>query len=411
MKKFKPLLSIRVKKVIIHVVQLMKKVYLDYSATTPVDPKIIEVMVPYFKDYYGNPSSIHEYGIKAQEDILESRKCVASIIHAKTDEIIFTSGGTEADNLAIKGIASNHDHKKNSKGAHIITSQIEHPAVLETCKYLEKIGFNVTYLPVDKFGLINLDDLESAISENTFLVSIIYANNEIGTIEPIEAIGKITKKNNIILHTDAVQAVGKVPIDVMKEHIDMLSCSSHKIYGPKGVGALYIKKGIKIPPLFHGGGHEKGLRSSTLNTPGIIGFGKACELGKKRLQKDNAHLIKLRDMLIDNVLEIEESYLNGHPTKRLTNNAHFRFTAVEGESLQLMLDEKGIAAATGSACSSKKLKPSHVLIALGLKPEEAHGSLRFSLGRTTTKDEIQYVSEELPKIVDSLREMSPLWKK
>jgi cysteine desulfurase len=389
----------------------MKNVYLDYGATTPVDPKIVKAMMPYFHEYYGNPSSIHSYGIKAQEAIEESRNHVASIIHGKEEEIIFTSGGTEADNLAIKGIAEMNQDKKQKNGNHIITTLIEHPAVLETCKYLEKTGYNVKYLPVDKYGLIDIKDLEDAISESTFLVSIIYANNEIGTIQPMKQIGEITKKHNIIFHTDAVQAVGKVPIDVVKDNIDMLSFSSHKIYGPKGVGALYVKKGITIPPLFHGGGHEKGRRSSTLNTPGIIGFGKACELGKKRLSKDSKHMMALRDKLIDCILKIEESYLNGHPSKRLPNNAHFRFDAVEGESLQMMLNEKGIAAATGSACSSKKLKPSHVLLALGLKPEEAHGSLRFTLGRTTTEDEIDYVCDELPPIVHLLREMSPLWNK
>jgi len=389
----------------------MKKVYLDYGATTPVDPQVISAMKPYFDEIYGNPSSIHSLGVNAADAIEESRKHVASIINAKPEEIVFTSGGTEADNLAIKGIASKYEDKKGTTGPHIITTEIEHPAVLETCKYLDKTGFDVAYLPVDTEGIIKLKDIEQIISKNTFLISIIYGNNEIGTIQPMQEIGKITSKNNIFLHTDAVQAVGKIPIDIKKANIDLLSLSAHKIYGPKGIGCLYVKKGVKITPLFHGGGHEQGKRSSTLNTPGIIGLGKACELGKKRMKKDSAKMIKQRDTLIKNILKIEESYLNGHSKKRLPNNAHFRFTAVEGESLQLMLDSKGIAAATGSACSSKKLTPSHVLLALGLTPEESHGSLRFTLGKDTSDQDIAYVSEELPKIVQQLRIMSPLWKK
>lgn len=384
---------------------------MDFGATTPVDKEIIQSMIPFFETDFGNPSSTHAFGENALDAIEKNRNHVASIIQASSDEIIFTSGGTESDNLAIKGIALRNEGLKGKKGPHVITTTIEHPAVLETCKYLETFGFDVAYLSVDKDGLISLSELENTISKNTFLCSIIYANNEIGTIQPMKEIGEITSKHGVLFHTDAVQAVGKIPIDVNKEHIDMLSLSSHKIYGPKGIGALYIKKGIKPIPLFHGGGHEKGLRSSTLNTPGIVGLGKACELGKKRLEKDSKKMIKQRDTLIKNILTIKESFLNGHPTKRLPNNAHFRFSAVEGESLHMMLDEKGIAVATGSACSSKKLEASHVLLALGLKPEEAHGSLRFTIGRKTTDDEIQYVSDELPGIVRHLREMSPLWNK
>jgi len=389
----------------------MKKVYMDYGATTPVDPEVITAMNPYFFEIFGNPSSTHSYGVDAADEIEKSRSKVASLINAKPDEIIFTSGGTEADNLAIKGIAALHENKKNTKGPHIITTEIEHAAVLETCKYLEKTGFDVAYLPVDKYGLIKKEDLKNTITKNTFLLSIIYANSEIGTIQEIEEIGKITESKGILFHTDAVQAVGKIPVDVNKSRIDLLSLSSHKIYGPKGVGGLFVKKGIKLNPLFHGGGHEQGKRSSTLNTPGIIGLGKACELGKQRLEIDSKKMIKQRDTLIKNILRIEESYLNGHPKKRLPNNAHFRFSAVEGESLHLMLDYKKIAVATGSACSSKKLKPSHVLLALGLTHEESHGSLRFTLGRQTEDSEISYVSKELPKIVEHLRKMSPLWKK
>jgi len=409
-KTFKPFILITNKTINDNGVNLMKKVYMDYGATTPVDPEVTVAMNPYFNEIYGNASSTHSFGKSASDDIEKSRSYVASIIHAKPEEIIFTSGGTEADNLAIKGIAALHENKKNTKGPHIITTEIEHAAVLETCKYLEKTGFDVAYLPVDKDGLVKIEDINNTISKNTFLLSIIYANNEIGTIQTIEEIGKITESKGILLHTDAVQAVGKIPIDVNKSKIDLLSLSAHKIYGPKGIGSLFVKKGIKLKPLFHGGGHEQGKRSSTLNTPGIIGLGKACELGKQRLEVDSKKMTKQRDTLIKNLLKIEESYLNGHPKKRLPNNAHFRFSAVEGESLHMMLDNKEISAATGSACSSKKLKPSHVLLALGLTPEESHGSLRFTLGRQTEDNEISYVSKELPIIVEHLRKMSPLWK-
>jgi len=392
-------------------IKTLKKVYMDYAATTPVDKEVLDEMIPYFDKIYGNASSIHSQGREAFDAVEESREKVADLIAANTDEIIFTSGGTESDNLAIKGTAFRYKKTRNAKGYHIITSIIEHPAVLETCKHLVDNGFNVKYLPVDRDGLIDLDELERSISNDTFLVTIMYANNEIGTIESIEEIGKITRKNNVLFHTDAVQAIGKVPINVDKLNIDLLSISSHKFYGPKGVGALYIRKGVKLQPIAHGGGHEKGFRSSTHNTPGIVGLGKACELAEIRMKNDVAHLINLRDKLIKNILEIEESYLNGHPEKRLVNNAHFRFTAIEGESLNMMLDDKGIAGATGSACSSQKLQASHVLLALGLKPEEAHGSLRLTLGRMSTEEEVEYVSDMLPGIVQKLRKMSPLWNR
>ncbi len=389
----------------------MKKIYLDYASSTPVDSDVLEEMLPYFSEIYGNPSSIHSFGRNAFDAVGEAREKIADLIRCREDELIFTSGGTESDNLAIKGVTFKNKDKKNPNEYNIITSEIEHPAVLETCKYLEKIGYGVRYLPVDKYGLVDLDELKKAISKDTFLITIMYANNEIGTIEPVKEIGKIAKENYILFHTDAVQAVGKVPIDVNKLNIDMLSVSSHKIYGPKGCGALYINKGTNIQTIQHGGGHEKGLRSSTYNTPGIVGLGKACELSKKRMSDDNKHMIELRDHLIKNILEIEESYLNGHPEKRLSNNAHFRFNAIEGESLNMLLNDKGIATATGSACSSEKLHASHVLLGIGLKPEQAHGSLRFSLGRTTKKEEIDYTIDVLPNIVKKLREMSPLWKK
>jgi len=390
----------------------LRRIYLDHAATTPVDREVLLEMLPYFTRFYGNPSSLHNDGAMAHDALEKARERVSSIINASPDEIVFTSGGTESDNLAIKGIAYKNKDKTKGKGPHIITSSIEHPAVLETCRFLEKNGFRVKYLPVDKYGMVKLDVLENSITKDTFLITIMTANNEIGTIQPFEEIGKIARDHGIIFHTDAVQTVGKIPIDVKKIPIDMLSISSHKIYGPKGVGALYIKKGIIPQPLLHGGGHERKLRSGTENIPGIVGLGKACELAKKRMSRDITYIRNLRDRLIKGILDnVEESYLNGHPEKRLINNAHFRFTAIEGESLIMDLDEKGIAASTGSACSSKKLQPSHVLLAIGLTPVEAHGSLRLTLGRKNTKNEIDYVTETLPKVVNRLREISPLWKK
>jgi len=389
----------------------MKKIYMDYGASTPVDKEVIDEMMPFFDKIYGNPSSIHGFGREAFDAVEDARDKVANLINAKPDEIVFTSGGTESDNLGIKGVAFKNKDKRGSKGYHIITSAVEHPAVLETCKHMEKLGFNVKILPVDKYGQVKINELEDAISKDTFLITVMFANHEIGTIEPIEKIGKIAKENDIVFHTDAVQAVCKTPVDVNKLNIDLLSMSGHKIYAPKGVGALYVKKGVKLQTIAHGGGHERGLRSSTYNSPGIVGLGKACELGKSRLEKDMAHLKNLRDLLIKNTLNIEGGYLNGHPEKRQVNNAHFRFTAIEGESLNLRLDAKGIAAATGSACSSKKLKASHILLAIGLSPEQAHGSLRLTLGRMTTKEDVEYVYGVLPEIVRTLRNMSPLWNR
>lgn len=389
----------------------MKKVFMDHASTTKVDDGVLDAMLPYFSKYFGNPSSIHLFGREAHDAVDLSRRKVADLLNAKEDEIIFTAGGTEADNIAIKGVAYKHKEKRGSKGPHIITSEIEHPAVLQTCKHLEEEGFEVTYVPVDEYGIVKLDELETALSENTFLITIMFANNEIGTIEPMEEIGKIAKENNILFHTDAVQAIGKTPIDVKKLHIDLLALSSHKMYGPKGVGALYVRKGVQLKPIVHGGGHEKGLRSSTLNVPGIIGLGKACELAKERMQKDMEYLRSLRDKLIKNVLQIEESYLNGHPEKRLVNNAHFRFAGVEGEAMLLAMDAKGIATSTGSACSSKNLQASHVLAAIGLDPEYAHGSIRLSIGRETTEEDVMYVCESLSEVVEKLRQMSPLWNR
>jgi len=384
---------------------------MDNASTTKVDPEVLKAMLPYFTTYYGNPSSIHAFGREARKAVDTVRINVAKIIGAKDDEIIFTAGGTESDNLAIKGISYLNKDKRTIKGPHIITSAIEHPGVLETCRHLETQGFQVKYLPVDTDGIINLMDLQKSISKNTFLITIMSANNEIGTIQPIEEIGKISHEHDIIFHTDAVQAVAKLPIEVKKQHIDLLALSAHKIHGPKGIGALYIRNGIKVQPIIHGGGHEKGVRSSTLNVPGIVGLGKACELAKKRMPRDIPYMKTLRDLLIKNTLQIEESYLNGHPKKRLANNAHFRFTGIEGESLLLGLDEQGIATSTGSACSSQKLQASHVLLAIGLDPVQAHGSLRLSLGRENTKEEVHYVSKIIPQIVEKLRMMSPLWNR
>jgi len=381
-------------------------IYMDHSATSPVDPEVFEAMKPYFVDSFGNASTLYSLGREGKQAMEAARIEVASLINAEPKEIIFTSGGTESDNLAIKGTA----YKLKNKGNHIITTNIEHPAVDETCKYLEKNGFKVTYLPVGEDGIIKIDDLKAAITDETILITVMHANNEIGTIQPIEEIGKIANEKKIYFHTDAVQTVGKIPVDVKKMNVDMLSLSSHKLYGPKGVGALYIKKGVRIEPLLHGGGHERGMRPGTENVAGIVGLGKACSIAKVNLETDAQKLTNLRNKLIDGVLDsIEDSYLNGDRTKRLPNNANFRFTGIEGESLILHLDAKGIAASTGSACSSTKLEPSHVLTAIGLKEVEAHGSLRISLGHENTDEDIEYAIKAINEVVDQLRQMSPLW--
>ncbi len=389
----------------------MKKIFLDHASTTKVDPLVLKAMLPYFSTIYGNASSLHSFGRDARHAVEKARRSVARLINADSAEIIFTAGGTESDNIAIKGVSYAFKDKRDTKGPHIITSSIEHSAVLESCRYLEAEGFKIHYLSVDKYGVVNLEELQEIISKHTFLISIMFANNEIGTIQPVEEIGKIARDNNIIFHTDAVQAVGKTIVDVQKNNIDLLSLSSHKMYGPKGIGALFVRSTVKLHPIIHGGGHEKGLRSSTLNVPGIVGLGKACELAEKRKDTDPKKIQQLRDILIKNVLNIEESYLNGHPEKRLVNNAHFRFHGVEGEALVLALDEQGVATSTASACSSMKLQASHVLQALGLDPVQVHGSVRMSLGRETTLEEINYVSDILPSIVQRLRNMSPLWNR
>ena len=381
-------------------------IYLDHSATSPVDPEVFEAIKPYFTDSFGNASTLYSLGRDGRRAMESAREEVASIIGAETKEIIFTSGGTESDNIAIKGIA----YKLKNKGNHIITSDIEHPAVDETCKYLEKNGFTVTYLPVYEDGIVKLSDLEEAITDKTILITIMHANNEIGTIQPIKEIGAVAKEKGIIFHTDAVQTVGKIPVDVNGLNVDLLSLSSHKLYGPKGVGALYVRKGVRLEPIMHGGGHERGIRPGTENVPGVVGLGKACKIAKENLESDAQLLTRLRDRLIDTVLEQnEDSYINGHRTNRLPNNANFRFTGIEGESLILHLDSKGIAASTGSACSSTKLEASHVLMAIGLKEVEAHGSLRISLGHENTEEDIDYTIIAIKEVVEKLRKMSPLW--
>jgi len=381
-------------------------IYMDHSATTPVDKRVLEFMLPYFDKKYGNASSLHSMGQEAKKALGEAREKIAKVINADPSEIYFTSGGTESNNFAIKGIAfANKD-----KGKHIITTKIEHDCVLNTCKWLEKIGFEVTYLDVDRYGLIDSGDLEASLRDDTILVSIMHANNEIGTIQDMEEIGKIVGESNAYLHTDAVQSVTKIPIDVKKMNVDMLSISSHKIFGPKGVGCLYIRKGVKIDPLMHGGGHEGGLRSGTENIAGIAGFGEAMKIGEEERPKIMPRLEKLRDKIIDNVLKIDNTFLNGHPKKRLPINANFSFRFIEGESLVLLLDSRGIEASTGSACSSKSLEPSHVLLAIGLKPEDAHGSLRITLGKDNTEKDVDYLLKVLPEIVSELREMSPFKK-
>ena len=380
------------------------KIYLDYAATTPVDKRVLEAMEPYFSEKYGNTMSLHSFGREAKEKLEESRENIAKFMNTQKNEIIFTSGATESNNFALKGIA----FANKNRGKHIITTQIEHHAILNPCKWLEKQGFEVTYLKVDENGLVNPKDVGDAIREDTILVSIIYANNEIGTIQPLEEIGQICKEKGVYFHTDATQIFGKLPIDVNKLNLDLMTINAHKLYGPKGVGALFIREGTKIEPLLHGGGHENNLRSTTINLPGIVGFSKAVDIAKKEMEKDAEEQTKLRDYIIKRVLEIPNSRLNGHPTKRLPNNTNFSFDFIEGESLVLLLDDKGIACSTGSACSSPNLEPSHVLLALGLRPEQAHGSLRATIGKYTTKEEIDYFLEVLPEVVESLRKLSPL---
>ncbi len=387
----------------------MPKVYMDHANGVPVDKRVLEAMSPYFSKMYGNPSSIHSFGKEAIVAIEEARKNVMQLVGAaKNEEIIFTSGSTESNNLALKGVAL----RNKDKGDHIITSSIEHISILNICRDLSKQGFKITYLPVDKYGIIDVESLKEQITDKTILVSTMYANGEIGTIEPIKEIGEIVHSKGALLHVDATAAAGQVPINVQDENIDLASLSSNDMYGPKGMGAVYIKTGTRIIPIIQGGGQERGLRSGTENVPGIVGMGKAAEIVKAEMKVDANNLSMLRDLLIKGATSsIPESHLNGHPTKRLPNNANIRFSYIEGESMLLNLDMEGVACSSGSACTSKTLEPSHVLLAIGLRHEEAHGSLLLTLGRQNTEEEIKYVLSLLPGIVKKLRTISPLTPK
>ena len=384
----------------------MKNVYIDYAATTYVKPEVLEEMMPFFTEKYGNPSSFYGISRETKMAIDKARNRVAKALNCDLNEVYFTGGGSEADNWAIKGIASAH----RKKGNHIITTKIEHHAVLHTCEYLEKQGFEVTYLNVDKEGFIDLEELKNAITDKTILVSIMFANNEIGTIQPIKEIGKICRERKVFFHTDAVQAVGNIPIDVKEMNIDLLSLAGHKIYGPKGIGALYIRKGVRIDNLIHGGGQERARRAGTENTPSVVGLGKAIELATENLEEHNKKLVVLRDKLIDGLLKVPHTRLNGpRGDKRLPGNVNITFEFIEGESILLSLDFEGVCASSGSACTSGSLDPSHVLLAIGLPHEKAHGSLRLTLGDGSTEEDVDYVLEVVPPIIERLRKMSPLW--
>lgn len=386
----------------------MKRVYMDNAATTPLNTSVLDAMMPYLTDIYGNPSSLHSFGQEAHAAVSKARKQVASALNASSEnEIIFTGSGTESDNMAIRGIAE----KYTKKGRHIITSAVEHHAVLHTCQYLEKCGYEVTYLPVDEFGMLKPEQVLNATRSDTVLVSIMFANNEVGTIMPIPEIGAICREKGVIFHTDAVQAVGHIDIDVQAMNIDVLSLSAHKLHGPKGVGALYVRKGIVVPPLIHGGAQERGKRAGTENVAGIVGLGLAIESACKSIGATRERMIRLRDKLINGIeASIPEVKLNGHRTKRLPGNVNFSIKYIEGESILLMLDINGIAASSGSACTSGALDPSHVLLAMGLAHETAHGSLRLTLGDDTTEEDVDYVLAVLPGIIQKLRNMSPLYK-
>lgn len=385
----------------------MKRLYLDYAATTPVHPEVVKAMIPFFEEVFGNPSSLHTCGQEAKTAVEASRSRLAGFIGARPEEIVFTSGGTESNNFAVKGVA----YTGESRGNHIITSAVEHHAVLEPCHFLEKRGFQVTYLPVDKYGLVDPDDVKKAITPGTILVSVMHASNEVGTIQPVAEIGKITREAGVYFHTDAVQTVGHIPINVNELNVDLLSLSGHKLYGPKGIGAIYIRKGTRIVPFMHGGGQEEGRRGSTHNVPGIVGLGKAIEIAEQEMNEEAECLIRYRDSLIDGIFrKIEFVHLNGHPQKRLPNNVNMSIEFVEGEATLISLDFEGICASTGSACSAESLEPSHVLTAMQVPPEAARCSLRFSLGKWTVEDDIQRVLAVLPEIIVKLRAVSPLYK-
>ena len=382
-------------------------IYLDNAATTKTAPEVVDAMLPYFSEYYGNASTIYSLGAESKKAMDHARQTIADSLGAKPEEIYFTAGGSESDNWALKATAEAYA----SKGKHIITTKIEHHAILHTCEYLEKRGFEITYLNVDRDGLISLDELKAAIRPDTILISVMFANNEIGTIEPIAEIGEIAKEHGVLFHTDAVQAYAQVPINVDEMHIDMLSASGHKLNGPKGIGFLYIRKGVKIRSYVHGGAQERSRRAGTENIPGIVGLGAAVERAMRIMDTKTRKEIELRDYLIGRLEnEIPHCWLNGHRTKRLPNNINFSFLFIEGESMLIMLDMKGICASSGSACTSGSLDPSHVLLAIGLKHEEAHGSLRLTLSEESTKEEMDIVAEEVKKIVQRLRDMSPLYE-
>ena len=384
-----------------------RRLYMDYAATTPVKPEVLEAMMPYYTTYFGNASSFHQFGREAKEGLDKGRAQVASLINADPREVYFTNGGSESDNWALKATAEAY----KNKGKHIITSKIEHHAILHTCEYLEREGYEITYLDVDERGLVDVEELKQAIRPDTILISVMFANNEIGTIEPIEEIGSIAKEYGILFHTDAVQAFGQIPINVEKMHIDMLSASGHKLNGPKGIGFLYIRKGVKIGSFIHGGAQERKRRAGTENVPGIVGLGKAVEIAVATMEERTKKESELRDYLIERVLkEVPYSRLNGPRKDRLPNNVSFCFQFIEGESLLIMLDMKGICASSGSACTSGSLDPSHVLLAIGLPHEIAHGSLRLTLGADTTKEDMDTTIEAIKEIVQKLRDMSPLYE-
>ena len=382
-----------------------RTVYMDHAATTPVRPEVVEAMLPYFSERFGNPSSLYALAREAKEAVEEARGRVAAAIGGRPEEVFFTSGGTESDNWAVKGVAA----ALRKRGDHIITSAIEHHAVLHPCEVLEKQGYRVTYLPVDEFGRVNPGAVEDAVTDRTILVSVMAANNEIGTVQPVAEIGRIAHDHGVLFHTDAVQAVGAVPIDVDAMGIDLLSLSAHKFYGPKGIGALYIRRGTRIATFMDGGAQERGRRAGTENVPGIVGLGRAIELAVGEMPRSSARIATMRDRMIRGILDaIPDTRLNGHPTERLPNNVNVAFRYVEGESILLLLDSLGIAASTGSACTSASLEPSHVLTACGLPPEHAHGSLRLTLGPGNTEDDADYVLSVLPGVIERLRQMSPL---
>ena len=386
----------------------MRQVYMDHNATTPVHPEVLEAMMPFFKDQFGNSSSIHWAGRQVRKYLDEAREKVAGLLNAFPEEVIFTGCGTESDNMAIKGVALG----SKEKGNHIITTRVEHHAVLNTCQFLEKTGCEVTYLPVDSEGMIDLEELRRAIKNQTILITIMFANNETGTVFPVKEIGEIAREKGVVFHTDAVQAAGKLPIDLKQMDVDILSLSGHKLYSPKGIGAQYIRTGTKLAPLIHGGSQERSRRAGTENIPYIVGLGKACEIAQRDFAKRRAHLLALRDRLQQEIIRrIPEVKLNGHPTKRLPNTLNMSFLFIEGESLLLNLDLEGIAVSSGSACTSGSLEPSHVLLAMGIPHEIAQSAIRFSLGWANTEEDVNYVLDVLPAIVQRLRDMSPLYKK